>query len=223
MKKKSSLLLAGTLTLFLQAPAESALIAYWNFNGLTTSTNNGTSYSPDSGAGSLNLAGWTTTGTTGITAFTGSTVNALNDDPAGQALALQGGTTSGTPNNGATLVLQFSTLDLEDVVLTFASRKTATGFSSNQVAYSTDGTNYTNFGSPYDPVNSSTLGLVTFDFSTISDLDDKANAYIRITFTGATNNSGNNRIDNIQINAIPEPGAAFLGSLGMLCLLRRRR
>lgn len=30
-------------------------------------------------------------------------------------------------------------------------------------------------------------------------------------------------IDNLQITAIPEPGAALLGSLGMLALLRRRR
>ena len=30
-------------------------------------------------------------------------------------------------------------------------------------------------------------------------------------------------IDNLSIATIPEPGAALLGSLGMLCLLRRRR
>jgi uncharacterized protein (TIGR03382 family) len=30
-------------------------------------------------------------------------------------------------------------------------------------------------------------------------------------------------IDNLTITAIPEPGAALLGGLGMLALLRRRR
>lgn len=30
-------------------------------------------------------------------------------------------------------------------------------------------------------------------------------------------------IDNIQVSTIPEPSAALLGGLGMLCLLRRRR
>jgi hypothetical protein len=34
---------------------------------------------------------------------------------------------------------------------------------------------------------------------------------------------GTSTIDNLVVTYIPEPGAAFLGSLGMLCLLRRRR
>jgi hypothetical protein len=39
---------------------------------------------------------------------------------------------------------------------------------------------------------------------------------------GTTANAPTVTIDSITV-AIPEPGAAFLGSLGMLCLLRRRR
>jgi len=41
-----------------------------------------------------------------------------------------------------------------------------------------------------------------------------------ITFAA---HSANLAVDNLVISAIPEPGAALLGGLGMLCLLRRRR
>ncbi len=88
MKSSRSLLIFGILALSLQVPAESALIAYWNFNTLSPSINNGTSYAPTTGSASLNLNGWTATATDGIKAFAGSTVNALNADPAGQAVAL---------------------------------------------------------------------------------------------------------------------------------------
>jgi hypothetical protein len=33
----------------------------------------------------------------------------------------------------------------------------------------------------------------------------------------------NNTFDNLNVNVVPEPGAALIGGLGMLCLLRRRR
>jgi len=33
----------------------------------------------------------------------------------------------------------------------------------------------------------------------------------------------NNTFDNLNVNVVPEPSAALLGGLGMLCLLRRRR
>ena len=108
------------------------------------------------------------------------------------------------------MVLQFNLSILQDPVLTFSSHRTGTGFQSNQVAYSTDGTSYTDFGSPYSPVNGS-FGLLTFDFSAINVLDGASTAFIKITFSGGTNSSGNNRIDNIQLNAVPEAPAALLG------------
>lgn len=204
------------------AASHGALVAYWNFNGLSNSTNNGTAYAPTSGTGSLDLAGWNTTATSGITSFGGTTANAISPDPAGQSLALQGGPTGGTvSNNGGTMVLGLNLTDLDNPVLTIATQRTGTGFNSNQVAYSTDGTNYTNFEAAYLPA--STFGLQSFDFSAVNGLDGDSSVFIKITFSGATGITGNNRIDNIQVNAIPEPAAALLGSLGLLSLLRRRR
>lgn len=47
---------------------------------------------------------------------------------------------------------------------------------------------------------------------------------LRITGAGTVNDFNNTAwLDNISVNAIPEPGAALLGSIGMFALLRRRR
>lgn len=212
------------LVLFGSGTAFGTLVAYWNFNDLSTtggvpSNANQTTYSTTSGFGNLTLNGWTSragaTAPHGISNFTGTTINAVSPDPAGQSLALQGGTTSGTPNNGATLVLSFSMIGLTNPVLSFATQKTSTGFNSNQVAWSTNGSAFTDFGSPYNPATA--FALQSVDLSTVNDLDGATSAYIRITFAGATSSSGNNRLDNIQINAaaVPEPAAVLFG--GLVC------
>ncbi len=112
---------------------------------------------------------------------------------------------------------------MEDVIVSYATQKTNTGFNSNQFSYSTDGIGYTSVGSVYDLTTS--FALKTFNLSSYSVLDNDSTVYFRITFNGATSNAGNNRIDNIQINAtaVPETSAALLGALGVLGLLRRRR
>jgi len=212
--------------------AQADLVAYWNFNTLTPSgggagpSNAGvTSYAPATGAGSINLTGWTsragTTSPFGITNFAGSTVNAIAPDAAGQALALEGGTTA-LSNNNATLDVVVSLTNLQNPILTFASRNTSTGFNNNQVSWSTDGINYTNFATY---ALTTTFALQSFDFSAVNALDNASTVYLRITFLGATTASGNNRIDNVQVNAsiIPTPGAAALLGLGSLAMVRRRR
>jgi hypothetical protein len=48
---------------------------------------------------------------------------------------------------------------------------------------------------------------------------------VRVTFEGATSDSGNNRIDNIQFNAtaVPEPTSGLLIGLGTLACVALRR
>jgi hypothetical protein len=63
-------------------------------------------------------------------------------------------------------------------------------------------------------------------FNTLTTLTSSAaiSGYGWYADTGTT--TGNNqrvRIDSFQINAIPEPGSALLGGLGLLAVLRRRR
>lgn len=230
---KRSLAFAALFVVGASAQAQT-LVAYWNFNDLSTNSTglpsnaNQTSYAPTSGAGSLLLTGWTFRGGTssphGISNFAGSSINAISPDPAGQALALQAGTNTGTPNNGASLLLKFSTTNLWDVQLSFATQRSGTGFTNNQLAYSTDGLAYTNIGSAYNP--STSFALQSFDLSAISDIENKADVWLRITFNGATASAGNNRLDNIQINAnpVPEPATmAVLAIAGALAAARRRK
>ena len=93
-----------------------------------------------------------------------------------------------------------------------------------------DGANYVDFDPKYDgtPI---TYFVKTYDFSSIPGLDDNANAAFRILFDGATSVTGNNRIDNLQINGfatvIPEAGTGALLALPLFALgvvaLRRRK
>jgi hypothetical protein len=230
--------------------ASADLIASWNFNDLVASTGSGatqtppsnqgqTSYAPATGMGTLNLTGWQVDNVGdvwGITNFGGTLTNAVGVTPAGQALALQGGIISGSTNvvnNGAMMILSFNLLNHVDPILSFASQRTSTGFGPstgpNSVSYSTDNSTYTPFAT-YSPVSSFTSpnGLHTFDFTAINALDHASTVYLKLTFNGATNGSGNNRLDNIQLNAtsspIPLPAAAFVfvGVAGAAGVARRR-
>lgn len=228
---KTILALSALAVASFASAAQADIVAYWNFNNLTPSATgvapsnaNQTTYAPTTGAGSINLSGWTsragTTSPFGITNFAGSTLNAIAPDAAGQALALEGGTTT-LANNNATLDVLVSLTNLQNPILTFASRNTSTGFNNNQVSWSTDGINYTNFATY---ALTTTFALQTFDFSNVNALDNASTVYLRITFLGATTSGGNNRIDNVQVNAsiIPTPGAAALLGLGSLAMVRRR-
>ncbi|MFT3685836.1 MAG: MYXO-CTERM sorting domain-containing protein [Phycisphaerales bacterium] len=225
-----SIAIAAIASAALAGAAQADLVAYWNFNSLTTAINNGTTYAASSGNGSIALTvpANDNAGTNqGIAAFAGSTINVLNGDAGGQALAIQGGATdpSSDPvtNNGSTLVMSFSMTGLVDPILSYATRGTSTGFDNVQLAWSTDGVNYTNFGAAYSGRPTSFF-LVTYDLSSIDALDGVASAYLRLTFNGATSVAGNNRLDNFQINATtPTPGAAALLGLGALAAGRRRR
>ena len=204
-------------------PCQGALIAYWNFNELAigSASSPGTGNAPSSiiatqGSGTLDLADWTGT----VDDFAGSTNNSLNSDPAEESLSLIAA--SGTIGNGGSILLQFSMSGMSNPTLSYVTQGTATGFNSVQLAWSTDGIGFTSFGSAYDPASS--YALQSYDLASVDSLDGAATAYLRLSFDGATGSSGNNRIDNIQINAIPEASSAllWLGSLGTL-LLRRRR
>jgi MYXO-CTERM domain-containing protein len=156
---------------------------------------------------------------TRIQSFAGTILNALDGFPAGGSIAFQGGT--GNENNGAWMQFEVSTAGYENLVMSFATQRTATGFNNNQVSFSTDGENFTDFGDSYDPATS--WELKVFDFGSL--LDDLDTVYVRITFDGASAATGNNRLDNIlfEASALPAPGAlALLGLAGIVGTRRRR-
>jgi hypothetical protein len=108
-------------------------IAVWNFNDSDLVV--------DHGSGTLTSS----IIASNILFAAGTTNNARMGDVAGQALSLQGGT--GTANNGSNVTLNVSTVGFSNIIFSFATQGTGTGFTSNQFQYSVDGTNFTDFWS----------------------------------------------------------------------------
>ena len=246
---KSSLFAFG-LASIVASVASADMIAQWDFQ---TTTNGGTAIaaSPSTpklfvanfGTGSLYLNGTNgssdfyapPTGSTNteINAFGGTTLNAtggmstVTTSPA--ALAIVGGAASvpaGTFGaNGKSMVFAFSMSGFSNLAVSYAVQRTSTGFSTQQWDYSSDGTNWSSAatitGIQASFFNNGT-NVVT-SLGVASGLDNAATAYMRVTFTGATSSTGNNRVDNFQFNAtaLPAPGAIAL--IGLAGLIARRR
>ncbi|MBL8763826.1 MAG: hypothetical protein JNM07_06115 [Phycisphaerae bacterium] len=224
--------------------ANATLVAHWNFNDSTansTSTQVGVlnSTGPNSGTGAMTIGGGSpvityntiSAGTANgcVGTFGGTTTNAVGADPSGGALAITASVGANSNNpvtaNGCFVTFQISMTNFIDLNVSFATRGTGTGFRSAQLAYSTDNSSFTDFGSPWDGGSSGTFFVISRDLSAVNSLDNAANVYIRLTFNGATGGGGNNRVDNVQFNAtlIPAPGALALLGLGGLVSARRRR
>ena len=190
-------------------------LAVWNFNDSNLTVDRG------SGTLTSNLI------VANILFAAGTTNNARMGDLAGQALSLQGGT--GTANNGRNLTFNVSTLGFSNIVVSFATQGTSTGFNSNQFQYSLDGINFIDFGPPYVPLTAFGSIPLVFTLTSIAGLNNNPNATFRIVFNGATSSTGTNRIDNFVVegvsSTIPEPTTAILllTGLGGLCKLRRKR
>src|SRR5215213_9590641 len=193
-------------------------LAVWNFNDsdLNVDHGNGTLTS------SLNVVN--------VLFAAGTTNNARQGDIAGQALSLQGGT--GNANNGRNLTFNVSTLGFSNIIVSFATQGTSTGFNSNQFQYSLDGISFIDFGSPFTPATAFGSVPIVFSLAAIVGLNNNPNAAFRIVFNGATSSTGNNRIDNIVVEGtsvntseVPEPTSMLLlaSGLGGLYKIRRRR
>ncbi len=240
---KASLFAAGLCSV-LASTVSAGMIAQWDFQ---TTTNGGTAilaapatqklFVANFGSGSLYLDGSNgssnffepATGTTSteINGFGGTALNAtgsMSTVTTGiAALAVVGGAASvpaGTFGaNGKAMVFKFSMSGLSNLAVSYAVQRTASGFTVQQWDYSTDGTNWFNAAT----VGAFPASFAVSSFSLASGLNNAATAYMRVTFTGATSATGNNRMDNFQFNAdaIPAPGAAAL--IGLAGLVARRR
>jgi len=209
------------LVLLLTAAAPATLadeLAIWNFNdsNLTVDHGSGTLVSNFNPANLIFAAG--------------TTNNARLGHLAGQALSLQGGT--GTANNGRHLTFNVSTLGFSNIVVSFATQGTGTGFDINQFQYSLDGINFVDFGLPYAPASAFGSMPLVFSLVSIAALNNNPNAAFRILFNGASSATGTNRLDNFVVDgtaaasSVPEPMSVILllsGLSGLYGVKKRRR
>ncbi|MFN0125277.1 MAG: hypothetical protein ACKV19_01160 [Verrucomicrobiales bacterium] len=166
----------------------------------------------DEGSGTLELVNaWNGL----VDDFGGSTLNALNSDPAGASLSLIGA----AGNGSAILITGLSFPDSDPVFVFFATRGTSTGFDGSTWEISIDGNSFSTISSPNTASRSTTYEQVSFEIPVAGF----ANAIIRYRLDGATSASGDNRMDNLLISTVPEPSVVLLGMLSLFGLRHRRR
>lgn len=229
--KKLLVVVAAIATTFVNASADAALIAYWNFNSLSIATASApgsggvpTSIAANQGSAAVNLASWAGL----VDDFAGSTINAIAPDAAGVSLSLVAGGGAAAPfpgNQSSISVANVNLTGFKDPIITFATRGTSTGFNASAWSYSTDGVTYTPIPNSSTATRDTNFALVTVDLTGISAVANQSSVSFRYAVDGASSNSGNNRIDNLQINAtaVPEPAALALAGFGLVGVMSARR
>jgi len=207
------------------------LLTYFNFNDSNTIEDVPPGGTAPNGDGFLStIMPSLTNGVSGFTFATGTTLNAIGADPAGFALTVTAGagTTSGGGNNGKSFEFTVSTANYTNISLSYATRRTGTGFTSQLIQYSTDGGLTFSTVGTFSAFNGSDFTLASFNLP--SGAKNQPTIIIRFTLSGATNANGTNNFDNIQVNGtpvvpVPEPATLVGGLLGVagLCFHQRRR
>jgi DNA/RNA endonuclease YhcR with UshA esterase domain len=205
MKKLYTFILASFfVVIFYHAVDGQTQLAAWTFDTTHASPNTPTSVVANLGlqSGAATLYADGTNGSsswnqaTELGAFAGTTTN----DPRTTQVSGNSFCLVDSSANGKSIILKFSMTAHKNLVLTFATRGTSTGFNIHQWAWSTDGTNFTDFGTN-TAVNTSSWQIQTIDLSSVTQVNNASVVYLRNTFTGATSVSGNNRLDNIILSA----------------------
>lgn len=184
---------------------ESPLVHYWNFNADLPAANTNWDQPINATQGSGQL----TYSFTQAYSYGGTLINGIDGEVTGGSFVPRGGILAEEvpENNGEYFLLSIPTTGYENIVITYVTQKTTSGFNNQQVVYSLDGTGWIEF------TNVTTIpasfGLITLDFSGISGANNNPNFKVKFILTGATTDSGNNRFDNIQVNGTATSGGTL--------------
>ena len=190
-----------------------SLIAGWDFQ---TTTNGGTAiaaapntpklFTANFGNGTLFLNGTngssnfiTATSGNELTAFGGTAQNTTTGDgfsiaTSNGALAIVNGSSNSA--NGKSIVFLVNMTNYRDLNISYATQKSSTGFNKQLWEYSTDGNVWTEIASI-----TPTTSFAVATLSNITAINGITNAYVRLTFSGSTGTSQNNRLDNFKFEA----------------------
>ena len=251
---KKTLIAIAAVVMTVSASYAQVLVAGWDFQTTTTggtaiAASPATSkiYTANFGSGTLYFDGsngssdWfvpaTGSTSTELNGFGGTSINNTASDgtllssvtTSPSALVVIGGA-GGAAANGKSAVFAFSMAGKADLSISLSAQRTSTGFTTQLWEYSADGgSTWGNIGSfiggnTAGTIQSSFSNTGVLSFAAFSALDGVSDARLRLTFTGASNSSGNNRLDNIQLNAVvvPEPSSGALLVLGGVSLVAIR-
>ncbi|MGO9108298.1 MAG: hypothetical protein ACLP9L_03615 [Thermoguttaceae bacterium] len=223
--------LAALLAMAVAGSAQANTIADWNFE-----TNNFSTNQTEAVSQTLAADG----GGSGEAWGNHASSSTVYSAPAGNGSAHS--FSSNTWAQGDFYEFQVSTSGLQNIGIQFDQTSSNTGPGLYQLQYSTDGVNFSNFGSQYtvlanaspNPVWNSTTSSSIYTFadnlSSVTALNNQANVYFRLEDATSTvaagsgsqlGTAGTDRIDNVIITAqpVPEPSGivAILG-LGAMCI-----
>ncbi|MDA0660164.1 MAG: PEP-CTERM sorting domain-containing protein [Planctomycetota bacterium] len=227
-----------TVLAMCSAWSSAALITQWNFNSVVPDAATGTgTLIAATGAGTASLVGGTTATFASGDASGGSSDPAVGDD---SAWNLSTWPAQGAGDKTAGAQFASGTAGFQDIKVTWDQRHSNTTSRYVQFQYSTDGTNFVDFGSAFeaDQGGDRWYNGRMIDLSTVNGVNNNANFAFRVVNTFAPSSSGylpatatstygtgTQRFDMVTIegNAVPEPATVSLGIIGLLALVRTQR
>ncbi len=213
----------SVVSLYSQVEAQNDIVAEWTFE--TSVPETAGPHAPETGSGSA--IGFH------------SNVAAVYSNPVGNGSAESFSSNNWLVNDY--YQFQTSTLGLSDIGLIFDHTGSNTGPRDFQFQYSTNGSTFTDFGSPYMLTNdgwssggATTASTQVFDLTSIAALDNQADVYFRLLNNSTTAISspnpvaptGSSRVDNVTIYSdfvppdepppppdprLPQPGDVVFG------------
>jgi hypothetical protein len=175
--------------------------------------NSGTSFGSLSPSLATNITS-TSSGSETFTTYGGAVSGAaafVSNSTAGNALGMAN--SSGTNTKYFQFALGGSALsNYSSFKIYFQAQRSGTGATTATIAYSTNGSSFTNFGTTQAPGNGS-FNQCSFDLSLITAINSQSAVYFRVLVSGASG-SGTFRMDNFQISATASgPNITQVGTL----------